>query len=233
MVQPLVAHWRTQLTSAKSPDEIRRQAREILSGRKYRDVDLDSPLEGPLSKVGDAVRSVFRKIGDIIDRVFPDVSGGSTVVLVVVAIVLAALLARFLIARIDLRKQRAQTNATTGSQNSSAYWERLADEAQTKGDYRSAIVFRFRAGILKLEKGPQPTASRQTNRVISSSAPNTFPPIATTFDGVRYGDAPGSAHDADRSKQEWPKVVSEARQQVVAHKTAAKYSVKQKRRGRR
>lgn len=233
MMHSFVVQWRDQVPEIKSPEEVRRKANEILSSRKYRDFEVKTPLNGPLSKIGDAVRSLLRWIGDVIDRIFPDVSGGSTIALVIVAIAVAALLAKVLIARVSRRSLRTQANTGSAEELSSAHWERLADEAYAQGDYRSAIVFRFRAGIVKLEKGPQPAASRQTNRVIASTAPNSFPPIAATFDGVRYGSDPGSASAAERSKQEWPSVVNEARRQVATQHVAVKDSAKQKRTGRR
>ena len=227
----LLDAYRAQVSGAQDTDELRRSAKEILSSRKYRDIQVKTPLNGPLSRIGDGVRSVFRRIGDVIDRVVPDVSGGSTLALIVVAIVVSALLARYLIARASRRSPRARINSE--AHQSGTHWERLADEAYAKGDYRSAIVFRFRAGIVRLEKGPQPAASRQTNRVLATSAPESFPPLAATFDGVRYGSDAGSVADADRSKQQWPTVVQEARRHVAAKQAATKNAAKQTRRGRR
>ena len=227
----LLVSYPSQVSGAQDTAELRRSAKEILSSRKYRDIQVKTPLNGPLSMIGDGVRSVFRRIGVVIDRVVPDVSGGSTLALIVVAIGFSALLARYLIVRAGRRSLRARINNDT--HQSDSHWDRLADDAYAKGDYRSAIVFRFRAGITRLEKGPQPAASRQTNRVLAISAPDSFPPLGATFDGVRYGSDPGSVIDADRSKQQWPTVVQEARRHVAATQAAKKNAAKQTRRGRR
>jgi hypothetical protein len=195
------------LAQTKTPAEARETARKILSGKKYRDAEVSTPLNGPLSGLGRAVRSVFRRIGDFIGDIVP---GGPIVQDLVVAIVVVAgtvLLAKYLMGRKWNRSIRTQIN--TEPTHSSNHWDALADEAYAKGDYRTAIVYRFRSGIARLEHGPQPAAARLNNAVLGSQAPTNFPPLGTTFDAVRYGNDEGSASAADASKQQWPNVVTE------------------------
>jgi hypothetical protein len=201
--QPIVAIF----AQTKTPSEARETARKILAGKKYRDTEVNTPLNGPLSGLGRAVRSVFRRIGDFIGNIVP---GGPLVHDLVIGLLViagAVLLAKYLMGRKWNRSVSAQMN--TESTHSSSHWEKLADEAYASGDFRTAIVYRFRSGIARLEHGPQPAAARLNNSVIGSQAPTNFPPLGTTFDAVRYGNDEGSASAADASKQQWPNVVTE------------------------
>jgi hypothetical protein len=192
---------------ARSPEEARKAAREILSGKKYRDSEVDTPLDRPLGSVGRVVRNVFGKIAEWFGAIVP---GGQVVqyfVLFILVVVAAVLLGRFLVKYVGRKKPSTQTDLEP--QRSATYWDRLADEAYAKGDFRSAIVFRFRSGISRLERGPRPGVSHEQNQTIAAIAPTSFPPIGSAFDAVRYGNAPGSAADADQSKSGWPTVVSE------------------------
>jgi hypothetical protein len=204
----------SSLLSIKTPTESREAARKILEGNKYRDSKISTPLSGPLGSIGRGVRSLFGSIGRFFGKIFdgllPGGNGVRNFAMILAAVAVAVLLARFLIAR----KQRKLVSAQSilEPQFSSGHWDRLADEAYAKGDFREAIVFRFRSGIARLERGPQPAAPRQTNHTIATSAPATFPPLGTTFDAVRYGDSEGSSADAERAKEQWPNVVNEIRQ---------------------
>jgi hypothetical protein len=195
------------LAQTKSPAEARETARKILAGKKYRDTEVNTPLNGPLSGLGRGVRSVFRRIGDFIGDIVPGGPIVQDIVIAILVVVAAVLIAKYAMGRKWSRSVSARTNAV--SSHSGSHWDNLADEAYGKGDYRTAIVYRFRGGIARLEQGPQPAAARLNNAVIGSQAPDNFPPLATTFDAVRYGNDEGSANAADSSKQQWPNVVSE------------------------
>jgi hypothetical protein len=203
----VILRFATILTQTKTPAEVRETARRILSGKKYRDTEVSTPLNGPLSGLGRAVRSVFRRVGDFIGDIVP---GGPIVQDLVIAVLVVAgtvFLAKYLMGRKWNRSVRTQINLE--SMHSSSHWDTLADEAYAKGDYRTAIVYRFRGGIARLEHGPQPAAARLNNAVLGSQAPTTFPPLGTAFDAVRYGNDAGSADAANASKQQWPNVVTE------------------------
>jgi hypothetical protein len=218
--------------SMKTPTEAREAAERILSGRKYRDSTVKTPFNGPLQKLGRGVSSFFRRIGQLISDLFPGVGGpvAQNLIIGVLVITFAVILAKYLLKR---QRRLLRTDTNDGSTLSSNHWDRLADEAYANGDFRSAIVYRFRSGIVRLEQGPQPAAARQPNSTLASSAPSKFPPLGKTFDGIRYGNEPGSPAEADFSKQQWPDVVYEARRGVLAEKAATKNRRNAKIRGRR
>lgn len=196
------------LAQTKTPAEAREVARKILAGKKYRDteVNVSNPFEGAMRQFGRFIRSVFGHIGDFFGKIVP---GGPIVQNIVIALLVAGgavVLAKYLMHRKWNRSVSAQTNVAS---NQTSHWDKLADEAYAKGDYRTAIVYRFRGGIGRLEQGPQPAAARLNNAVLGTQAPTNFPPIGTTFDAVRYGNDEGSASAAEVSKQQWPSVVSE------------------------
>jgi hypothetical protein len=185
------------------------EARKILAGKKYRDTEVDAPLNGPLSRVGKGIRSGFRRIGDFFDAIVPGGPIIQNLLLAVLVVAAAVLLVRYVLRLQSKRTLRAQTKAEPAVPL--GHWDKLADEAHAMGDYRTAIVYRFRGGISRLEHGPQPAAARLTNGVLASQAPATFPPLGTTFDAVRYGSEEGTVTAADASKQQWPNVVAEIR----------------------
>jgi hypothetical protein len=195
------------MAQTKSPAEARETARKILGGKKYRDIEVNTPLNGPLSGLGRGVRSVFRRIGDFIDSIVPGGPIVQDLVIAILVLVAATFLAKYLMGRKWSRS--VSTPIDSVSSHSSSHWDKLADEAYAKGDYRTAIVYRFRSGIARLEQGPQPAAARLNNAAIGSQAPDYFPPLAKTFDAVRYGNDEGSANAAEASKEQWPNVVTE------------------------
>ena len=91
--------------------------------------------------------------------------------------------------------------------------ERLADEAERRGDLEVALRLRFRAGLLRLGRARalplRPSLrTREARRALRSAR---FDRLARDFDEVVYGRRPPSAADVETARSEWPQVVAEAR----------------------
>ena len=91
--------------------------------------------------------------------------------------------------------------------------ERLADEAEGRGELERALRLRFRAGLLRLariEAVPQPETltSRQLVRLLGSEQ---FGPLARDLDEVVYGGRAASRADVENARTGWPQVLARAR----------------------
>jgi hypothetical protein len=91
--------------------------------------------------------------------------------------------------------------------------ERLADEAERRGELERALRLRFRAGLLRLariEAVPQPETltSRQLVRLLGSEH---FGLLARDLDEVVYGGRAASRTDVENARAGWPQVLARAR----------------------
>lgn len=90
--------------------------------------------------------------------------------------------------------------------------ERLAEQARAAGDWASAIRFRFRAGVVRLEgKGAIQYSPTLTSGEISRDLDDTeFDDLANTFDAITYGDEAAGESDEITAKSAWPGVIDRA-----------------------
>ena len=194
-----------------TPEQAREQARQILSERRFHGTSLPRPFHGVLSWLGDRLHFIARWW----DWVAAKVGGQPVMWAIVGAIVLA--LAAFLGAR--LAKRRTEVEAlgigrrARGRSEDPAELERLADEAERRGDLEVALRLRFRAGLLRLGRAQalplRPSLrTREVRRALRSAR---FDRLARDFDEVVYGGRPPRAADVEAARSEWPQVVAEAR----------------------
>ncbi len=99
-----------------------------------------------------------------------------------------------------------------GRSEDPAELERLADEAERRGDLEIALRLRFRAGLLRLGRARalplRPSLrTREARRALGSAR---FDRLARDFDEVVYGGRPPSEVDVEAARSEWPQVVAEA-----------------------
>ncbi len=173
-----------------SPEQAREQARQILSERRFHGTSLPRPFHGVLSWLGDRLHFVVRGW----DWLAAKLGGQPALWALVGAVVLA--LAAFLAVRED-----------------PAELERLADEAERRGDLEVALRLRFRAGLLRLGRARalplRPSLrTREARRALGSAR---FDRLARDFDEVVYGGRPPREADVEAARSEWPQVVAEAR----------------------
>jgi hypothetical protein len=189
----------------------REQARQILGERRYRDTNVPRPFKGPLRWLGDRVKDA----GDWFARRFDDLNGalpgGAWVVwllLAAAAVALGVVLSRALIRRraAVVRPGRAAREPEIDPRE----LERSADAAERDGDYERAIRLRFRAGVLRLERGHvlEPGGLRTTGEIAAVLDSPPFAAVGSEFDEIVYGGRPAQAHDAASARERWGEVLS-------------------------
>lgn len=191
-----------------SADEARKAAQKILATPKYRPM-VKQPR--PLSTLGRLERRFFSALGDFIGRITPGTGLVQWMVLAAIIVVAALAVARFL----SKRTKRQPVSASALATVSIDALDAEAQDAMSRGDYRAAVLLRFRAGIARLERGPRPAASRSTNGNLGFTIPVSFPSIGDMFDRIRYGDRRAEREHAELAATEWPKIVDEARVHMV------------------
>lgn len=194
-----------------NPAQAREQARQILSERRFHGTSLPRPFHGLLAWLGDRLHFVVRGW----DWLAAKLGGQPALWALVGAVVLA--LAAFLAVR--LAKRRAEVEAlgigrrARARGEDPAELERLADEAEQRGDLEVALRLRFRAGLLRLGRARalplRPSLrTREARRALRSAR---FDRLARDFDEVVYGGRPPREVDLEAARSEWPQVVAEAR----------------------
>jgi hypothetical protein len=191
--------------------QAREEARRILSERRYRGSDVPRPLHDVLEWLGRR----FHFVGRFVDWLAGRVGGHGVVWLVFAAVVVA--LAAWAAGRLARRRgSRAAALARAAAAERSLdprELERLAEEAEARGDLEIALRLRFRAGLLRLgrahalEVRPSLT-TREARRALRNPR---FDALARSFDEVVYGRRPPRAEDVAAARAEWPRVLEEAR----------------------
>jgi hypothetical protein len=194
-----------------NPAQAREEARRILSERRFRGTSLPRPFHRLFSWLGGHLHFVTRGWDWLAGRI-----GGAPVlwaivgaVVLLVAISLGTRLAR---RRTEI-EARGIERRRRGRGDDPAELERLADEAERRGDLEVALRLRFRAGLLRLGRARalplRPSLrTREARRALRSAR---FDRLARDFDEVVYGRRPPSAGDVEAARAEWPQVVAEAR----------------------
>ena len=90
--------------------------------------------------------------------------------------------------------------------------DRLAGEAEERGELELALRLRFRAGLLRLARAeavphPETLTSRQLVRLLGSEQ---FAGLARDLDEVVYGGRPASRADVENARTGWPQVLARA-----------------------
>jgi Domain of unknown function (DUF4129) len=194
-----------------TPVQAREEARRILAERRFHGTSLPRPFHGALEWLSRHLHFVARAW----DWLAANVGGAGVLwgilgaVALVTAIVAAARLAS---RRISFEADEALL-AVRGREEDPAALERLADEAERRGDLEVAVRLRFRAGLLRLARAkalPQRPSLRtgEARRTLHSSR---FDRLARDFDEIVYGRRPARADDLAAARSEWPHVLEELR----------------------
>jgi uncharacterized protein DUF4129 len=189
--------------------EARDEARRILSERRYRGSDVPRPLHDALDWLGRR----FHFVGRFYDWLAGLLGGHGVVELVAAALVVA--LAAWVAVRLAARRASRDSAlaGVVGGERSldPRELERLAEEAELRGDLEIALRLRFRAGLLRLgrahalELRPSLT-TREARRALRNPR---FDALARNFDEVVYGRRPPSSDDVAAARTEWPRVLEE------------------------
>ena len=200
------------MTAAGTPAaQAREEARHILSERRYRGSDVPRPLHDALDWLGRR----FHFVGRFYDWLAAHVGGHPVVWLLAAAVVvgIAACAAARLAARRGSREATLLRAAASDRSLEPGELERLAEEAEARGDLEIALRLRFRAGLVRLgrahalEVRPSLT-TREARRTLRNPR---FDALARNFDEVVYGRRPPSRDDVAAARVEWPRVLEETR----------------------
>ena len=193
-----------------SPAQARAEARHILAERRFRGTSLPRPLHGLFAWLGRHLHFVSTSWDWLALKV------GGAVVLWTILGALVLLLAVFVGTRIARRRTERESGSLGGGgvrrrRQDPAELERLADEAERRGDLEVALRLRFRAGLLRLGRARalplRPSLrTREARRALRNPR---FDRLARDFDEVVYGRRPPSPADVAAARTEWPQLLSE------------------------
>jgi hypothetical protein len=190
----------------------RADARRILENRRFEPAEPPRPLRGMLRWLGDRLRPIGRPLGNLYDAVAEQKLLQSLLGLAVV-VAAAAVAVRTVRRRNASAVLHDGDRRRRGRGEDPAALERQADDAERAGDLGLAVRLRFRAGLLRLDRGgvvqarPSLTSGELLRRVPSA----TLRELTHTFEAVAYGGRPASPVDADAARRGWPRVLDEAR----------------------
>jgi len=195
-----------------NPEQARQEARHVLAERRFRGTTLPRPFHGILSWLARHLHFTVRGWDWLALRL-----GGQDVLWAILGLIVLAVVvfvARRLAERRTEVEARGGPRRGRGRSEDPGELERLADEAERRGDLEVALRLRFRAGLLRLGRARalplRPSLrTREVRRTLRSTR---FDRLARDFDEVVYGGRPPSAADVDAARSEWPQVVAEARQ---------------------
>ena len=197
-------------TPARLAGGAREEAQAILAERRFHATELPRPLAGVLGWIGDRIRPLVDPIGRLLDRV----PGGPGVLWTIAGalVLLAATGAALWLARRRTAPVRTASGARVAGRAGPAELERLADEAEVRGDHEAALRLRFRAGLLRLDAlrlvpFRESLTSGEVARRLRSAE---FDGLARAFDEVVYGRRPPRREDADDAREGWRRVLAEA-----------------------
>jgi hypothetical protein len=190
----------------------RAEARQILAERKYHGSQVPRPLHGFLEWLGRRLHFLVRYF-DWLGRHVP---GGRNVLWAILAglvVGLAVFVATRLARRRSLYDRSGAGVWARGERPEDPQaLERLAEEAERRGDLEVALRLRFRAGLLRLGRAHvlELRPSLTTVEVRRALRSRRFDALARSFDEVVYGRRSPRAQDVADARTEWPLVLEEA-----------------------
>jgi len=194
-----------------TPAEAREEAHRILAERRFHGTSIPRPLHGVLDWIGRHLHFLHRFWVWLSHLV-----GGRDVLWTIVAAVVVAS-AAWVLARLARRRGRADRLAAARAAAEHGMdpdeLERLAVEAERRGDLEIALRLRFRAGLLRLARarvlpGRPSLRTLEARRVLRNPR---FDRLARDFDEVVYGRRPAREADVAAAREEWRRVLGEAR----------------------
>jgi len=189
---------------------VRDEARSILAQRRYRGSSVPRPLHGFLHWLGKKfafVGHAFNWLADLIP------GGDATLWTTLAALLVGGAVA--LVSRLARRRaagQIAGLEARAQPALDPAELERLAVEAELRGDLESAIRLRFRAGLLRLARARAiPRRDSITTREVRRTLRlPEFDSLARAFDEIVYGRRDPRERDIEAARRDWPQVLAKA-----------------------
>ena len=188
----------------------RDEARSILAQRRYRGSSVPRPLHGFLHWLGQK----FAFVGRAFDWLAGLIPGGDATLWTVLGALLVggAVAVVSQLARRRAAGQIAGVEARTQPAVDPAELERLAVEAERRGDLEGAIRLRFRAGLLRLARVRAiPRRDSLTTREVRRTLRlPEFDSLAADFDEIVYGRRNPRERDVEAARRDWPQVLAKA-----------------------
>jgi Domain of unknown function (DUF4129) len=188
--------------------ESRREARAVLSERRFHGAELPRPLAGPLAWLGERLDPVVDWMNDRGARV----PGGPLVLWTILAagvLLAATTIASTTIRRRALAIERARKAALPPTDDPRVL-EREAERAEREGDWERAVRLRFRAGLLRLDRrnviAYRPSLT--TGEVARAVGSPAFSEVGERFDAIAYGGRPAERDDAEHARRAWAEVLA-------------------------
>jgi hypothetical protein len=188
----------------------RDEARSILAQRRYRGSSVPRPLHGFLHWLG----RKFAFVGDAFNWLADLIPGADATLWTILGALLVggavAVVSR--LARRRAARQIAGVEARAQRAIDPAELERLAGEAERRGELEAAIRLRFRAGLLRLA-GARAIPRRDsitTREVRRTLRLPEFDSLAADFDEIVYGRRDPQERDVEAARRDWPQVLAKA-----------------------
>jgi hypothetical protein len=196
---------------AAAPAAARERAAEILSERRFRESGPPRPFRRFLAWLGDRLEPLARPFRWLAGWL----PGGESVLWALLGGIVIAGAAAF---AVWLGRRRGGTVVERLGRGRGEpaldprRLERLAEEAEERGELGLALRLRFRAGLLRLARlravpRPETLTSRQLVRLLRSEQ---FDRLARDLDEVVYGGRPATPADVEAARTGWPRVLSQA-----------------------
>jgi hypothetical protein len=196
---------------APASDQARREAQQVLDGRRFKPARVPRPFAGILRTLGRWLEPVGEPLGRVWRRVADTVPG--RLFLVAVVFLVAALLSvRFIGRRSPGNVHRSRPFGVGGDELDPDELERQAVAAERAGDLDHAVRLRFVAGVLHLDRAGVIAyrSSLTTGQLRSRLQSPAFADLAAAFDEIAYGGRPAGEADVRAATEGWPRVLAEA-----------------------
>ena len=196
---------------APASAEARAEAAEILSERRFDETGPPRPFRRFLDWLGERLRPLGRPFEWLAGWI-PGGASALWTALGVAVIAAAAAFAAWLGRRRGGTVVDSAARAGDGHGLDPRRLERLAEEAEARGELELALRLRFRAGLTRLARqrsvpSPETLTSRQLVRLLGSEH---FGRLARDLDEVVYGGRPATAADVEAARTGWPAVLAGA-----------------------
>jgi hypothetical protein len=194
-------------------DLARRQAREILTERRFHAASVPRPLHGLLHAIGRALEGPVNALDDLVGHLAQGIPGGRAVVWAALAVLVLAICAT-LATRGARRALRSPADRRHGLGDDAPVragdLERAALDAEREGRHGDAVRLRFRAGLMRLsETELLAVAPSMSNAEISRALRSArFDDLARRFDEIVYGRRPALEEDVRATRLEWTRLLS-------------------------
>jgi hypothetical protein len=194
--------------AAAAPAQARQEAAMVLEERRFNEARPPRPFRRVLGWLGDRIDGPLNWLGERIP------GGDRALWAILGALVMAA--AAFVAVRLGASRGGGVVDRAVRLRGEPGLdpreLERLAVEAEGRGELELALRLRFRAGLVRLARiealaQPETLTSRQLVRLLGSEQ---FEQLARDLDEVVYGGRAASREDVENARTGWPLVLARA-----------------------